>query len=73
MKVVSGSCLRSGETRSCGCLKTEVSKDSMRRTATKHKREPEPIYPVVINKDKFDDWWMFGEGTDILRLQTMFY
>lgn len=74
-KIVSGSALRSGDTRSCGCLKTESSKDSMRKVAKKYntKHLPEPIPFSPVNKDQFDDWWMFGEFTQLERLRKMFY
>lgn len=75
MKVVSGSALRSGDTQSCGCLKTEASKNNMRMVAKKYNRkhQPEPIPPTPINKDKFNDDWMFGDFPDIERLHKMFY
>ena len=74
-KVVSGSALRSGDTQSCGCLKTEASKNNMRKIAKKYNRrqKPEPVYPVTVNKDQFDDDWMFGEFTQLERLRKMFY
>lgn len=74
-KVVSGSALRGGDTQSCGCLKTEASKNNMRKIAQKynHKQKPEPVYPVTVNKDQFDDDWMFGEFTQLERLRKMFY
>lgn len=73
--IITGSSLRSGSTRSCGCLKKESDKRTMKRIATKHEPKPEPeiVYPVVVNKEQFDDWWMFGEHSEIKRLRKMFY
>lgn len=62
---VSGSSLRKGVTKSCGCYKSEsVIANNIRRSTGKcvnYEVPPDIAMNTPIDKDAFYDWWMFGE------------
>lgn len=68
-----GTSLRSGEVRSCGCLRSEVASKNMRKLIAKNIKVFPEEESKEIDKDQFDDWWMFGNVAEIQRLRTMFY
>lgn len=66
---VRGSLLRSGDTSSCGCLRSETSSKNMKKVVRRSK--PAPV--IVDNEPlKDDDLWMFGDFHAVRRLQKMF-
>lgn len=44
--ITSGSAMRKGHTKSCGCLQKEVAKTVMSKTMTKHKLTEHPLYEI---------------------------
>lgn len=72
--IVSGASLRSGISKSCGCLRIETSSLNIKRRQCKNNDViNQKVNYSPINKDKFDDNWMFGESNDIQRLNKMFF
>lgn len=64
--ITSGTCLRQGVTRSCGCLMREsvIERNKKRSSGLFVKKEQKPEETVItpINRDLFYDWWMFGDN-----------
>ena len=62
--ITTGTLLRCGITKSCGCLRKETVAKFNKLSASKTygmDQPPEIAFVRPVNKEAFTDWWMFGE------------